>query len=381
VIRPSAKQGTRELQRQAADFVFEVPEEDEGETLQAMTVSHHAPVVTPAFESRLDCMDGRGQGLNQSVRSFFEPRLGYDLSSVRIHTDGWAHGMARDVQARAFTVGHHVVFGEGYYAPDTTEGRHLIAHELIHTIQQRAVSAKRTPAITTAPTSIGLATSRPGLLLQRAACNFFVFDNTEPTLGWVWKLGARGLASKAWGGYAVASGTSIEDMLYQVLSVYAQEDCDCIEEIQFLSHGSSGNAMSISSSGDELTINDFNIPGLEEFGDGPTGTDEYRAWSAKLTPRQRRLVLLRRVLCGPGAEVYYRSCEAFRGKGGKEFAKASAAFWRSKVIGHTKLIALTQPGKKVVKPGQEPYWDDSEGEGGTRPKKPGKSAGVKPKKD
>jgi hypothetical protein len=171
-------------------------------------------------------------------------------------------------------------------------------------------------------------------------------------------------------------------MLHRVLSAYASEDCDCVEEIQFLSHGSSGNAMSISKTGEELTINDFNIPELEKFGDGPRGTPEYQAWYNKLTFRQRRLVLLRRILCGPGAEVYYRSCSAFQGKTGQEFAKASATFWRAKVIGHTKVIALTQPGRKVIRPGQEPDWPESEGTETPTPKKPvGIGAGQKPKKD
>jgi hypothetical protein len=93
---------------------------------------------------------------------------------------------------------------------------------------------------------------------------------------------------------------------------------------------------------------------------------------------------LRDTICGPSAEVYYRSCEAFRGKTGQEFAKASTRFWRSKVIGHTKIIGLTQPGKKVLKPGEEPYWPESEGAGPTEYKKKdiyGEEKEFKPKKD
>ena len=87
-------------------------------------------------------------------------------------------------------------------------------------------------------------------------------------------------------------------------------------------------------------------------------------------------------LCGPGAEVYYRSCSAFQGKTGQEFAKASAKFWRAKVIGHTKIIGLSQPGQKTVKPGEEPAWPESEGSEEPQAKKPiGIGAGQKPKKD
>jgi hypothetical protein len=141
-------------------------------------------------------------------------------------------------------------------------------------------------------------------------------------MGTAWKFAAIGLAMKASGGYYLGSGDTIEEMLYRILSGYAEEDCDCIEEIQFLSHGSSGNAMYISKTGDELTINDFNIPELDKYGYSPRNTPGYYEWRQKLSTRQARLVQLRRILCGPGAEVYYRSCQAFQGKRGQEFAKA-----------------------------------------------------------
>jgi hypothetical protein len=39
----------------------------------------------------------------------------------------------------AYSVGNHVVFGRGRYTPGTAAGDDLLAHELVHTIQQRAV--------------------------------------------------------------------------------------------------------------------------------------------------------------------------------------------------------------------------------------------------
>jgi hypothetical protein len=59
-----------------------------------------------------------------------------------------------------------------------------------------------------------------------------------------------------------------------------------------LSHGSAGNAMSIEKTDEKITVADFAIPGIEEFGDGPTSLPGYREWHAGLTVRQRRLVLL-----------------------------------------------------------------------------------------
>ncbi len=77
-----------------------------------------------------------GQPLDKQTRSFFEPRFGNDLSSVRIHTDLSAGQSARVINASAYTLNNHIVFGSGEYSPHTDSGRHLIAHELAHVGQQ-----------------------------------------------------------------------------------------------------------------------------------------------------------------------------------------------------------------------------------------------------
>jgi len=79
------------------------------------------------------------QPLNPASRAFFEPRFGTDFSDVRIHSGEAAARSARDVGARAYTVGRNVVFGEGQYQPHADGGRRLLAHELVHTVQQGAV--------------------------------------------------------------------------------------------------------------------------------------------------------------------------------------------------------------------------------------------------
>lgn len=71
--------------------------------------------------------------INAQVQgAFFEPRLGRDLGPVRIHADAPAAASARALDARAFTVGHHIVFAAGRYTPRTPAGRRLLAHELVH---------------------------------------------------------------------------------------------------------------------------------------------------------------------------------------------------------------------------------------------------------
>jgi hypothetical protein len=77
-----------------------------------------------------------GQPLGASTRAYFEPRFGRDLSAVRLHTDTEAAGSAAAIEARAYTVGQNIFFGSSQYAPDTGDGRKLLAHELTHVAQQ-----------------------------------------------------------------------------------------------------------------------------------------------------------------------------------------------------------------------------------------------------
>lgn len=76
------------------------------------------------------------QPLDLATRAFMEPRFGHDFSRVRVHTDAKAAESARAVNALAYTVGRDVVFGKGRYAPQSSAGQRLIAHELTHVIQQ-----------------------------------------------------------------------------------------------------------------------------------------------------------------------------------------------------------------------------------------------------
>jgi hypothetical protein len=80
---------------------------------------------------------GPGRPLDPAVRGFFEKRLGTDLTNVRVHADNYAAESAQSINALAYTLGPDVVFAHGQYAPETTEGRRIIAHELAHVLQQK----------------------------------------------------------------------------------------------------------------------------------------------------------------------------------------------------------------------------------------------------
>ncbi|MBZ5621696.1 MAG: DUF4157 domain-containing protein [Acidobacteriia bacterium] len=78
--------------------------------------------------------------MDATTRTFFEPLFGYDFSQARVHSDRHADESARSVNASAYTVGNDIVFRAGQYAPQTIDGRRLLAHELVHVEQQRATS-------------------------------------------------------------------------------------------------------------------------------------------------------------------------------------------------------------------------------------------------
>ena len=77
-----------------------------------------------------------GQPLDATTRAFMEPRFGHDFSGVRVHTDGAAAHAAQQIDAHAFSVEQHIVFGASQYRPQTGRGQQLIAHELAHVAQQ-----------------------------------------------------------------------------------------------------------------------------------------------------------------------------------------------------------------------------------------------------
>ncbi len=115
----------------------------QGGMIQRAAVSS-APVnaVPPIVH---DVLSSSGQPLDAGTRAFMEPRFGHDFSGVRVHTDDRAAESARAVNALAYTVGRDVVFRAGQYAPGTSEGKRLMAHELTHTIQQES-AIHRSPA-------------------------------------------------------------------------------------------------------------------------------------------------------------------------------------------------------------------------------------------
>ncbi len=91
---------------------------------------------------RIGATAGLGNDLPDAVRQSLEPKLGADLSGVKVHTDSQAVQLTRDLGAKAFTHRNHIYYGAGQSPADLG----LTAHEAVHTIQQGAVHVRRSAA-------------------------------------------------------------------------------------------------------------------------------------------------------------------------------------------------------------------------------------------
>lgn len=113
-------------------------EEDEAgdERLQAKGIPGQIPRLSSPVTSQINNIKGGGQALSGPTRNWFEPRFGKDFSQVRIHSDRRAAQLAKQVNARAFTLGRDIVFNAGEFSPHTDVGGRLLAHELTHVVQQ-----------------------------------------------------------------------------------------------------------------------------------------------------------------------------------------------------------------------------------------------------
>lgn len=116
------------LQRKCAEC-----EKEEQDQLQRTDAGIGPSLAPPVVH---EVLRSPGQPLDAATRAFFEPRFDRDFRQVRVHTDTRAAESARAVNAAAYTVGRDVVFAAGQHAPQTADGKRLLAHELTHVVQQ-----------------------------------------------------------------------------------------------------------------------------------------------------------------------------------------------------------------------------------------------------
>jgi hypothetical protein len=173
-----------EPEKKEEEKVKRQPEKKEEEKIHKKE-SDASPGSGVTAAEYIDSIDSKGQPMPEKEQSFFGKKMGYDFSTVRVHTGRDAAESARDVSAKAYTYGRHIVFNDGQYNTESQEGRTLIAHELTHVVQQGA-----TPTYATSAGSVHGAAARQ---VQRG---FW---------GDVWDV-VSGAASAAWSGVKSVAG-------------------------------------------------------------------------------------------------------------------------------------------------------------------------------
>ncbi len=111
------------------------------------------PGAPPApHEAVRTALRAPGTPLEPTTRRRFEAAFDCDLGHVRIHTDAAAARAAHELDAVAFALGRDIFFAAGAYDPHTAHGRAIVAHELVHTLQDpRRVEPDAIDGLTVAP--------------------------------------------------------------------------------------------------------------------------------------------------------------------------------------------------------------------------------------
>lgn len=113
---------------------------------ESFNFSSSREIASTNIENSLNSSKGTGFPLPTSVLGKMENSFGMDFSSVRLHTDSSAVQMSKDLNAQAFTYGKDIYFNSGKYETNSTNGQHLLAHELTHTVQQSKMVQKKIQA-------------------------------------------------------------------------------------------------------------------------------------------------------------------------------------------------------------------------------------------
>jgi hypothetical protein len=125
--------------------------------------NHTNETTQDSIGQRIQSASGGGDSLDAGIQQHLEQNLGSDLSSVQIHTNREADRLSRSVNAIAFTTGQDIFFSAGSYNPRSSEGQQLIAHEVVHTVQQA------NGAVAGTPTADGVSVSDPADSFEQEA--------------------------------------------------------------------------------------------------------------------------------------------------------------------------------------------------------------------
>jgi outer membrane protein OmpA-like peptidoglycan-associated protein len=134
-------------EREADQVAYEVARGGTSKRSSISSLSDGSAAREKAPEVVDEVLRSGGEPLDASTRHLMERGFGHNFGHVRVHTDVRAAESARAVDALAYTVGQHVAFQAGKFAPATAEGRKLLAHELTHVLQQQSIAQEIGPQL------------------------------------------------------------------------------------------------------------------------------------------------------------------------------------------------------------------------------------------
>lgn len=133
---PQSLQTKISRMEEPASATTEAPQPETEAPASTETATDNEQGVSAEVEQQIEGLRGQGAQLPEQVRTEMESQFNHDFSSVSIHSDSTADTLCKQLSARAFTVGSDIFFASGEYAPDSQEGKRLLAHELTHVVQQ-----------------------------------------------------------------------------------------------------------------------------------------------------------------------------------------------------------------------------------------------------
>jgi hypothetical protein len=137
LIGPMMSPKEESIDRKCAACKMKEEEEKVNQNISRKSISTTTLEASEEIADEINDIRSSGRSsLDSSTKEFMETRFGYDFSKVKIHTSDVAARSANSVNAQAYTIGENIVFDAGYYQPNTSEGRRLLAHELTHVVQQ-----------------------------------------------------------------------------------------------------------------------------------------------------------------------------------------------------------------------------------------------------
>lgn len=186
--------------------------------------------ATAAPAAPLQPRSDGGHPLPAEPRARLERGLGVDLGEVQVHTDAPAANTARSLGARAFASGQNVYFAAGEYDPKSETGFRLLAHEVVHTLQQRGGGTAAERSVSqpgdasereadvvgdavadgaTVPISVS-ATSAPLALKARTAADLGYPESSDP---WMLAIAQRNVRNPTPGWIGGSNSVTHADML------------------------------------------------------------------------------------------------------------------------------------------------------------------------